>query len=56
MEKVVVANYINGKFVPTDQYIDSFDPSTGEVWARIPDSGEREVDAAVSAAKAAFPK
>ena len=56
MEKVVVANYINGKFVPTDQYIDSFDPSTGEVWAKIPNSGEREVDAAVSAAKAAFPK
>lgn len=54
--KVVVSNFINGEFVSTDKYIDSFDPSTGEVWAKIPDSGEKEVNEAVSAAKAAFPK
>lgn len=54
--KVVVSNFINGDFVSTDKYIDSFDPSTGEVWAKIPDSGENEVNEAVSAAKAAFPK
>lgn len=54
--KVVVSNFINGDFVSTDKYIDSFDPSTGKVWAKIPDSGENEVNEAVSAAKAAFPK
>lgn len=54
--KVVVSNFINGEFVSTDKYIDSFDPSTGEVWAKIPDSGEKEVNEAVIAAKAAFPK
>ncbi|XP_052674330.1 2-aminomuconic semialdehyde dehydrogenase-like [Crassostrea angulata] len=54
--KVVVSNFINGEFVSTDNYIDSFDPSTGEVWAKIPDSGEKEVNEAVNAAKAAFPK
>ncbi|XP_062599269.1 2-aminomuconic semialdehyde dehydrogenase-like [Saccostrea cucullata] len=56
MEKVIVQNYVNGKFVQTEKYIDSFDPSTGEVWAKIPDSGETEVNDAVTAAKAAFPK
>ncbi|XP_055997968.1 2-aminomuconic semialdehyde dehydrogenase-like [Ostrea edulis] len=53
-DKVIVENFINGKFVPAETYIDSFDPSTGEVWAKIPDSGEKEVNAAVNAAKAAF--
>ncbi|XP_061181461.1 2-aminomuconic semialdehyde dehydrogenase-like [Saccostrea echinata] len=56
MEKVIVQNFVNGKFVPTEKYIDSFDPSTGEVWAKIPDSGEKEINDAVTAAKAAFPK
>ena len=51
---IVVENFINGKFVPTDSYIDSFDPSTGEVWAKVPASGEREVQLAVEGAEAAL--
>ncbi|XP_018412442.1 PREDICTED: aldehyde dehydrogenase family 8 member A1 isoform X3 [Nanorana parkeri] len=48
-------NYIGGKFVPSRSYIDSFDPSTGNIFCRVPDSGNEEVSAAVLAAKAAFP-
>ncbi|KAK1338040.1 hypothetical protein QTO34_001147 [Cnephaeus nilssonii] len=42
-------------FLPCNSYIDSYDPSTGEVYCRVPDSGKEEVEAAVEAARAAFP-
>lgn len=51
---IVVQNFIGGKYVGCKQYVASLDPSTGEVWAKIPDSGQAEVDAAVKAAQAAF--
>ena len=31
-------NYIYGQFEDTDTYIDSYEPSTGNVWALIPNS------------------
>ena len=51
------ANFIDGGFLPpaSGEYIDDLAPATGEVIARIPDSDARDVDAAVQAAKAAFP-
>ncbi|KAK2856315.1 hypothetical protein Q5P01_005050 [Channa striata] len=52
---LILENYIGGKFVPCRNYIDSYDPSTGEVYCKVPDSGKEEVDAAVAAAKEAFP-
>ncbi|KAI2649623.1 2-aminomuconic semialdehyde dehydrogenase [Labeo rohita] len=52
---LVLENYIGGKFVPCSKLIDSFNPSTGTVYCKIPDSGPEEVDAAVRAAKEAFP-
>ncbi|XP_064597129.1 2-aminomuconic semialdehyde dehydrogenase-like [Liolophura sinensis] len=55
MTEVVVENFIGGEFVKCDRLLDSFDPSTGEVWAKIPDSGSGEVDDAIRAAKDAFP-
>ena len=33
----------------------SYNPATGQVWAKIPDSGPDDVGAAVDAADAAFP-
>ena len=54
MSMLTVHNFINGHFVAPEQYLDSFDPSTGEVWARIPDSDEWDVEAAVEAAEKAF--
>ncbi|KAG1961042.1 2-aminomuconic semialdehyde dehydrogenase [Pimephales promelas] len=55
MKYLVLENYIGGKFVPCSKLVDSFDPSTGEIYCKVPDSGSEEVDAAVRAAKEAFP-
>lgn len=43
MKYLVLENYIGGKFVPCSKLIDSFDPSTGEVYCKVPDSGAEEV-------------
>ncbi|XP_046580977.1 2-aminomuconic semialdehyde dehydrogenase-like [Haliotis rubra] len=54
MRMLCVQNFINGEFLSTDNYIDSYNPATGDVWAQIPDSGREEVGTAVLAAKQAF--
>ena len=54
MSLVVVENFINGHFEPSEKYIDSYEPGNGKVWAKIPDSDQITVDKAVQAAKAAF--
>ena len=48
--------YISGAFVDpvTPSWIDSHDPVTGEVWARIPRGGAADADRAVEAAHRAF--
>ena len=50
-------NLIGGvlKSAGADAALDSLNPATGAVWARIPASGRDDVDEAVAAAKAAFP-
>ncbi|GAA1572161.1 aldehyde dehydrogenase [Actinomadura kijaniata] len=52
------SNLIGGELRPAagGGTLDSVDPATGEVWARIPRGGAEDVDAAVAAARAAFPK
>jgi len=54
---IILQNYINGKFIPPigGRYLDNYNPATGEVYGKIPDSGPEDVDAAVQAATAAFP-
>lgn len=49
--------FINGKFVEskTETYSDAYDPSTGEVIAKVPRCTKEEVEQAVACAKAAFP-
>ena len=53
-----LANFIGGEFLPPQSgaYIDDINPATEERMASIPDSDERDVDAAVRAARAAFPQ
>lgn len=53
-----IRNYINGELIePIEQrYLDNYNPSTGKVYSLIPDSGEKDVQLAVDAAEAAFPK
>eukprot|EP00048_Salpingoeca_helianthica_P024353 m.31746 g.31746 ORF g.31746 m.31746 type:complete len:487 (-) comp9340_c0_seq2:163-1623(-) len=55
-EVLVLKNYIDGQFVGVPSYIDSFNPSTGKVHLKVPDSQAEDVDRAVAAASAAFPK
>lgn len=53
---LTIDNFIGGEFVSCDEYLDSYDPSTGKVWAKVPDSAKEQVELAVKAAKQAFPK
>ncbi|MBE1281734.1 MAG: aldehyde dehydrogenase family protein [Rhodobacteraceae bacterium] len=47
--------YINGTYRTSEGgRIDSYDPTTGQVWCQVPDCTDAEVDAAVSAARAAM--
>ncbi len=48
--------YIDGKYVDSTsgQWIESVDPYSGEVWARVPSGNSDDVDRAVAAAKNAF--
>ena len=48
-------NFVNGQFSTADAYIDSENPATGEKIFELPDSSIAEVNAAVEAAKTAFP-
>ncbi len=52
-----IENYIGGDLIApiSGEYLDNFNPATAEVYSSIPDSDERDVEAAVEAAKRAFP-
>jgi len=52
-----IRNYIGGKLQPASSggWLDGFEPATGQVYARIADSAQADVDAAVAAAAQAFP-
>lgn len=54
MEKL--SNYINGELTApvSGAYLDNYEPATGSVWNLIPDSDERDVQLAYTAAKEAF--
>jgi 5-carboxymethyl-2-hydroxymuconic-semialdehyde dehydrogenase len=51
-----IDHLINGKAVTGHDYFESLNPATQEVLAEVASGGEAEVDAAVQAAKDAFPK
>lgn len=50
-------NFIGGQFLPpvNQRYIDNYDPATGEVYSKIPDSDQQDIELAVQAAQRAFP-
>lgn len=51
-----ISNYINGQLISpkSGAYLDVFDPSTGSVYAQVPDSDLEDVALATDAAEAAF--
>ena len=55
MQKIL--NYINGTYCDphSDEWLDNYDPSKGEVYSRIANSNSEDVEKAYEAAKAAFP-
>jgi len=56
MKYAEAQNHIGGAFLsPETPWLDVFDPSRGTLLSRVPLSTAHEVDAAVSAAQAAFP-
>jgi len=56
MEKIT--NYINGEYCEplSGMWIDNYNPSVGEVYGKIANSNEADVEKAYKAARAAFPQ
>ncbi|PHI21415.1 2-hydroxymuconic semialdehyde dehydrogenase [Lewinellaceae bacterium SD302] len=52
-----IQNYIGGKLVAPagGNYLDLYDPATGQVYSKVPDSDAGDVERAVIAARKAFP-
>jgi aminomuconate-semialdehyde/2-hydroxymuconate-6-semialdehyde dehydrogenase len=52
-----IINYINGQFTPplSGQWLDNFNPATGQVFAQVANSNNADVNLAVEAAQKAFP-
>ena len=50
-------NYIGGNLIAplSGKFIDNINPANGEVYGQIPDSNEKDIEAAVHAAQKAFP-
>ena len=57
MEIIEYRNLVGGELYParSRKLLDSINPATGRVWARVPAGDKADVDAAVAAAAAAFP-
>ncbi|KAJ1953016.1 Aldehyde dehydrogenase 8 member A1, partial [Dipsacomyces acuminosporus] len=57
IDSIKIQNYIDGEWADasTGSSIDNYNPATGKLSTPIPDSVAADIDAAVSAAKAAFP-
>jgi 5-carboxymethyl-2-hydroxymuconic-semialdehyde dehydrogenase len=53
---VRIEHLINGKPVAGSRYLETVNPATQETLAEVAQGGEAEVEAAVAAAKASFPK
>lgn len=54
---LILSNYIGGKQLQpaNGRYLDNFEPATGMVYGKIPDSDAQDVALAVTAAQQAFP-
>jgi aminomuconate-semialdehyde/2-hydroxymuconate-6-semialdehyde dehydrogenase len=54
---IKIQNYINGELVSPieDNYLDNYNPSKGEVYSLIPNSGSKDIENSVKAAENAFP-
>ncbi len=53
-----ILNYINGAYAEplSNKWLDNYNPSNGEVYSKIADSGSTDIENAYQAANTAFPK
>ncbi len=53
---LILSNYIGGSLQPSlsGNFLDNYNPATGKVYSKIPDSNEADVELAVAAAEKAF--
>jgi aminomuconate-semialdehyde dehydrogenase len=51
---LVMENFVENRFLPSAQHIDTINPKTGKVYARVPVSTAEDVDDALQKATAAF--
>ena len=53
----IIANFIDGQYqAPLQgQYLDNIEPATGQVYGKIPDSSNEDVELAVASANKALP-
>ena len=56
MSLITIKNYINGQLQEplSGQYLDNYEPATGQIYGLTPASGTADLDQAVAAAEAAF--
>ncbi len=56
-EQVPIRNFIDGEYVEPigGNYLENIEPATGKPYSLVPDSDQRDVELAVSAAQKAFP-
>ena len=52
----IIQNYVNGELVgpASGEHLDNYEPAIGQVYGKIPDSDQADVNAAVEAAQKAF--
>ncbi len=55
-ELIQIQNFIDGQFIEPcgSKYLDNIEPATGQVYCKVPESDERDVELAVAAAEKAF--
>ena len=53
-----IQNYINGELLaPVDEeYLDNYEPATGKIYSKLPQSNDKDLELAVLAAQDAFPE
>jgi aminomuconate-semialdehyde/2-hydroxymuconate-6-semialdehyde dehydrogenase len=56
-ESAKIRNFIDGQFIEPvgGRYLDNIEPATGKAYSQVPDSNDRDVELAVTAADKAFP-
>lgn len=53
----IIHNFIDGKFIPPlrDAWLPNYEPATGKIYGKLPDSQAEDINLAVTAARRAFP-